>query len=360
MYFCDSGSPSAALKAGKAFQTRMILSQRYIRIWLLSGIVLVCTMVIIGGITRLTGSGLSIVEWKPVTGIIPPLNAADWQAEFDKYKEFPQYKLMNQHMTLAEFKQIYFWEYIHRLLGRLIGIAFIVPFIFFIYKRWISKKLMRSLLFVFLLGGLQGFVGWYMVKSGLDKLPYVSHYRLAIHQGMALLLAVALVWIMLSLNKQRREAVPSRVLWNTSLISFVLLAVQITWGAFVAGLKAGYSYTNFPWVGDSFFPNEYLVASAPYFHNGVLIQFTHRWLGFLVLISFAVLYFLARKANILRSAAGLLLVLGGMQVVLGIFTLLMSVPIFLGVAHQFTAILLLITLIKIIHSQVYTPSNAVK
>ena len=327
----------------------------YLRIWLLSGIALVCTMVLIGGITRLTGSGLSIVEWKPVTGIIPPLNTADWQVEFDKYKQFPQYQLMNYRMTLAEFKQIYFWEYIHRLLGRLTGIAFIIPFAFFYFKGWISKKLMQSLIVVFLLGALQGFAGWYMVKSGLNTIPYVSHFRLAIHQGVALLLAASLLWIILSMGKEKKEAVGSHSLWIVTLIALALLALQITWGAFVAGLKAGYSYTNFPWVGDTFFPNEYLVSSAPYFHNGVLIQFTHRWLGFLVLLSFAFLCFLARK-NSVYTKTKLLLVTGMVQVLLGIFTLLLSVPIMLGVVHQLVAIILLMLIIILVHSQLYSSS----
>jgi cytochrome c oxidase assembly protein subunit 15 len=324
----------------------------------MSGIVLVCAMVVIGGTTRLTGSGLSIVEWKPVTGVIPPLNDTDWQMEFDKYKQFPQYQLMNQHMSLTEFKQIYFWEYVHRLLGRITGIAFIIPFAFFYFKRWISKKLLASLTVVLLLGALQGFVGWYMVKSGLNTMPYVSHFRLAFHQGLALLLIAYLVWILLSLDKHKRANIPSRSVWIVSVIAMVLLALQITWGAFVAGLKAGYSYTNFPWVGDSFFPNEYLVTTAPYFHNGVLIQFTHRWLGFLVLLSFAVLYFMAKKDGRIRATSRLLLLAGSVQVMLGIVTLLMSVPILLGVVHQVTAILLLVILVHIIHTQMYTSSSA--
>lgn len=312
-------------------------------------------MVIIGGITRLTGSGLSIVEWKPVTGIVPPINSKDWEKEFEKYKQFPQYQLMNYNMSLPEFKQIYFWEYLHRLLGRLIGIVFIIPFVAFYFKRWIPKKLMRSLVTIFLLGGLQGFAGWYMVKSGLNAIPHVSHFRLAIHQGLALLLIGALFWTVLSFSREKRlNREGPGILFNVTFVTLVLLASQISLGALVAGLKAGLSYTNFPWMGDSFFPSRDLIASESLFYNGALLQFIHRWLAFLVLICFIVLFFSTKPYPELHKKAKWLLALGGSQVTLGIITLLMSVPVVLGVAHQFVAILILMALITLLHAQLYS------
>lgn len=327
----------------------------YIRAWLIAGIVLIGVMVIVGGITRLTGSGLSIVEWKPITGTVPPLSENDWNKEFNLYKQYPQYQLMNYHMTLSEFKQIYFWEYIHRLLGRVIGLIFIIPFLIFYFKGWLSKPLMQKLLLIFLLGGLQGFVGWYMVRSGLSTQPHVSHFRLAAHQGMALLLMSVILWITLSLRAERRTLVRSSRLLRVSLFILMLLVIQITWGALVAGLKAGYSYTNFPWVGDSFFPNSYIVSTAPYFHNGVLLQFTHRWLAFFVLFGILSIYLLSRSDLEVRKYAKRLVALGLVQVLLGIATLMLSVPITLGVLHQFVAILLLMVMLSIIHIQLYKP-----
>jgi cytochrome c oxidase assembly protein subunit 15 len=324
----------------------------YLRIWLLSGIILIAAMVIIGGITRLTGSGLSMVEWKPVTGIVPPLSETDWQLEFDKYKQFPEYQKLNVHMTLQEFKQIFFWEYLHRLLGRLIGVVFLIPFLIFYFKGWIERKMVLPLIIIFLLGGLQGFVGWYMVKSGLNTLPHVSHFRLALHQGMALLLIAEIWWTVLSLqHEKRKRSLLSSWLYTLSIVSLILLICQITFGAFVAGLKAGYSYNNFPWIGDTLFPNSDIIASDTYFNNGVLLQFTHRWLGFIVLFFFIVLYVKSKSLEKVHHHAKLLLILTSVQVLLGIFTLLLSVPIVLGVLHQFVAILLLMVMIKIIHAQ---------
>lgn len=331
----------------------MTSSSKYIRIWLYSGIVLVAAMVMVGGITRLTGSGLSIVEWKPVTGTIPPLNHADWQLEFEKYKQFPEFQKLNYNMSLSEFKQIFFWEYLHRLLGRLIGVVFIVPFLIFYFKGWLGKKLFWPLLIIFLLGGLQGFVGWYMVKSGLNHIPHVSHFRLALHQGLALFLLCAIFWTVLTLKKQNRDTIMSAKVFYLSMVSLLLLIAQVTWGAFVAGLKAGYSYNNFPYMGDTFFPGEELTRIAPYFHNGVLLQFTHRWLAFFVLGAFVVLFILSKPFSDIHRQAKLLLWVASIQVVLGVITLMLSVPIVLGVLHQFVAIFVLMALVKVLHVQLF-------
>lgn len=336
---------------------RMNDSLKYIRLWLFSGIALICAMVIIGGITRLTGSGLSMVEWKPITGIVPPLNESDWNLEFEKYKQFPEFQKLNFNMTLWEFKQIFFWEYLHRLLGRIIGVVFIIPFIYFYFKKWITRKMVMPMIIIFLLGGLQGFVGWYMVKSGLNSVPHVSHLRLALHQGMALILIIYIYWTILSLEPIKKIDAHSRKLFRLSLLAFFLLIVQITWGAFVAGLKAGYSYNNFPMMGESLFPNTELVAVTPYFYNGVLLQFTHRWLGFIVLIFFIYLFFKSKAIAIVHKQVQWLLSIAVIQVILGIFTLILSVPLVLGVAHQFVAILLILLMIKIIHIQWMIPET---
>jgi cytochrome c oxidase assembly protein subunit 15 len=175
----------------------------YIKIWLWSGILLIVLMIVVGGITRLTGSGLSIVEWNVISGTIPPITDAQWQHAFDQYKQFPQYQKLNHGMDMAQFKQIFFWEYIHRLLGRFIGLVFLLPFIFFYFTRKLSKPLIKKLLVIFALGALQGFMGWYMVKSGLNDNPHVSHFRLAIHQGLALLLIVSILWTILTVNEDK-------------------------------------------------------------------------------------------------------------------------------------------------------------
>lgn len=332
----------------------MTKSERYIRIWLWSGIVLVAAMVIIGGITRLTGSGLSIVEWKPITGVVPPLNQEQWQQEFNLYKEFPQYQKANLGMTLPEFKEIFFWEYVHRLLGRLIGVVFMVPFLIFYFKGWFTKKVTYPLLLIFILGGLQGFMGWYMVKSGLNNLPYVSHLRLALHQGIALLLIAAIFWLMLSLNKEKiakseKYSLPLLI----TVIAMMMMAIQIVLGSLVAGLKAGFSYTNFPLMGDGFFPPSSIYESQPLLYNGAVLQFIHRWFAFGVLLSVIVLWQVAKPyPNLVKNVKWLLLVTL-LQISLGIITLLMAVPVVLGVVHQFMAIILLLVLIRIIHLERY-------
>lgn len=330
----------------------------YLRLWLLTGIILICVMVILGGITRLTGSGLSIVEWKPVTGIVPPINQKDWLREFKQYQQFPEYQKLNYGMSLQQFKQIYLWEYLHRTLGRLIGVIFIVPFVIFYFKGWISKKMTGPLLLIFLLGGLQGFMGWYMVKSGLDKAPHVSHFRLAAHQGFALLIVALLFWMMLSMSQHKKKTTgkPPTLLIATG-ISFSLLVTQIILGAFVAGLKAGFSYTHFPLMGETIFPPANLIRSESFLYNGVVLQFIHRWFAFTVALSMAALFYFARPYCELHIQTKWLLAIVILQIALGITTLMMQVPIVLGVAHQFVAIIILLLMVRILHKQVYVYSS---
>ncbi len=329
----------------------MLKIDNYIKLWLWTGIFLIVLMMVVGGITRLTGSGLSIVEWNVISGTIPPITDAQWQHAFDLYKQFPQYQKLNYGMDMGQFKQIFFWEYIHRLLGRFIGIVFLIPFLFFYFSRKLPKPLIKKLLVIFLLGALQGFMGWYMVKSGLNDNPHVSHFRLAIHQGLALLLIASILWTILTLHNNKKSSGDNR---SSMLLipyaSLILLSLQITLGAFVAGLKAGFSYINFPFMGDSFFPSASVMKVEPYFYNGVMLQFTHRWLAFVVFFSFLWILKISKPYPEVRKYAQVLIVIGIMQIILGITTLMLRVPLALGVIHQFIAIILLMLLIKIIYA----------
>lgn len=313
---------------------------RYITIWLWTGFVLVLAMVVIGGITRLTGSGLSMVEWKPVTGAIPPLNEQDWLQEFEKYKASPQFVKVNFWMDLEAFKQIYWWEFIHRLLGRLIGFIFVVPFIFFYVKKWLSPALLKRLLIIFFLGGLQGVVGWLMVWSGLQNQPHVSHFRLAAHLLMALLLLSVILWTILELQSSSAVKIKSdkKLFWVYGCVSILL--IQIIAGALVAGLRAGFSYNTFPLMEGSFFPSVAVVESSTLLYNGVVLQFIHRWLAFIALFAVLVLYMQSKSNPITQRFALWLLVLTITQVTLGVVTLIFYVPVVLGVLHQLIAIIL--------------------
>lgn len=313
---------------------------RYITAWLWAGFGLVLAMVVVGGITRLTGSGLSMVEWKPVTGAIPPLNEQDWLQEFEKYKTSPQFVKVNFWMDLAAFKQIYWWEFIHRLLGRVIGVVFIIPFIFFYVKKWLSPALLKRLLIIFLLGGLQGVVGWLMVWSGLQHQPHVSHFRLAAHLFMALLLLSVILWTILELQSPLDAKAKSnkKLFWIYACLS--ILFIQIIAGAFVAGLRAGFSYNTFPLMEGGFFPPIAVVKSSSLLYNGVVLQFIHRWLAFVALFAALVLYMHSKANPITKPFALWLLILTVAQITLGVFTLVFYVPVVLGVLHQVVAIIL--------------------
>lgn len=333
-----------------------MVKEGYIRRWLWLGILLVAGMVLIGGITRLTGSGLSMVEWKPVTGIVPPLSEKAWQEEFSKYKMYPQFQKVNAHFALEQFKQIYFWEYVHRLLGRLTGIVFLIPFIFFLVKGWLTPRLFRQLIMVMVIGLAQGFMGWYMVKSGLDKVPHVSHLRLAAHQGLAFLLIGILYWLTLTLHAPVGKSKCGKGTRVITVIIFSLFAVQCTLGAFVAGLKAGFSYTNFPWMGNSFLPSSALWQSNSLLYNGAVLQFFHRWLGILIALSVIVLFFRTRSTPVSKTV-NLLLIVVWLQATLGVLTLIFQVPIYLGVVHQATAIILILILTKLTYGQFQSGSR---
>lgn len=331
--------------------------RRQVVIWLGAVCLLVCLIVVVGGITRLTDSGLSMVDWKPLLGVIPPLSEADWQQKFSSYQQFPEYQLLNKEMTLAEFKLIFFWEYLHRILGRLIGIVFLLPFIFFSLRGYFNKTLNVKLLIGLLLGGLQGLMGWYMVKSGLVDLPHVSHYRLAAHLSLAFIIFAFLLWLILDLQaaNDRGKRPASRYLGFSYLITAVV-ALQVIVGAFVAGRNAGHGFNTFPKMGEQWLPNGLFQATPiwlNFLENNTTIQFTHRGLAWGIFLLIAVLWAITRKDKVLtkqRRAINLLMILLLMQFLLGVATLIYVVPTTLAVLHQFGALLLFASAIIVNHS----------
>ena len=313
-------------------------------------------MVIIGGITRLTHSGLSMVEWKLIMGSIPPLNEAQWLETFEKYKQFPEYKIMHSHFTLANFKSIFLWEYTHRLLGRVIGIIFFIPFVVFLIKKKINKSLLKQLLIIFVWGGFQGFLGWYMVKSGLVNNPNVSHYRLAIHLVTAFGLCCYIFWVALGLMKNANETNGNKTIFKWGVGLLFLTTLQIIYGAFVAGLKAGFIHTSWPkmsgyWINPTITDAIYTQGFSAIYTDPVTVQFVHRWLAFVVIG--VVFYILFQLKNLdlhprQRNAKLILIFTILAQILLGIFTLLFAVPIVLAVAHQLVALLLLMAMVYFI------------
>jgi len=320
--------------------------------WLYTVAALIVLMVAVGGITRLTESGLSITQWKPLTGIIPPLNDAQWQAEFANYQRIPEYQQINQGMTLGGFKAIFFWEYVHRLLGRVIGLAFALPLLWFAFRREIPKGYGLRLLALLALGGLQGAVGWWMVASGLSVRTDVSHVRLAVHLSTALLILGGIVWTALDLRDLARDPLtkPAR-LTPLATIAFLCLALQIVLGAFTAGLNAGYAFSSWPLMGDSLFPsNAPMIAPAwkNVVDNPVVVQFVHRWFAFAAAVAVVWLAARARRVGAI-TVWGAVILLVGLQIVLGIATLLTGVEISIAVAHQVNAAVLLIAVVAAAH-----------
>jgi len=277
-----------------------------ISLWLYSGLFLVVAMVLIGGITRLTHSGLSMVEWKLIGGAIPPLNETQWQDVFSKYQQFPEYQKINTDMSLSEFKAIFFWEYLHRLLGRLIGVVFIIPFLWFWKKNWLDSKLKKRLIFLLLLGSLQGFLGWFMVKSGLVDVPAVSHFRLAIHLITAFALIVYIYWLILETGE--KEKFTNKKINKLTKGFVLLLLLQIIYGAFTAGLKAGYLKPVGKDIFESLFTNFAPVSlqNLDVINNPYNIQFLHRILAWFIFF-FAIYIWQKAKDTFLQKASLLLL-----------------------------------------------------
>jgi heme a synthase len=330
-------------------------TQKIVGYWLLLGAFLVIAMLVIGGITRLTHSGLSIVAWKPISGIVPPLNLAEWNTEFNNYKTSPEYIKYNYHYSLEDFKSIFWWEFIHRFIGRVIGFIFLFPFLWFYFtKKLQDKKLRKHLIVIFLLGGLQGFIGWFMVKSGLVNRPSVSHYRLALHLSTALFLVAYILWTALPiLSPISKKLNFHPKLYSKLKIMLGLVSIQIVYGAFTAGLKAGYIYTTYPKMGPDWLPDTGIKAFQnlgfmAFFENPILVQFIHRWFAALVLFYFVKFYLSARKLGlspIQTHCNNALMLFLAVQITLGIFTLINAVPVTLGVLHQLGAVILLATLI---------------
>jgi len=304
---------------------------------------MVFAMVVLGGFTRLTESGLSMTDWRPITGWLPPMSDAAWQAQFDGYRASPEYLKVNAGMSLAQFKEIFWLEYLHRLWGRLIGLAFAVPFAIFVIKGRVDRRLMLRLGVLFALGGLQGLIGWWMVKSGLVDHPDVSQYRLAVHLMMAFLIMGLGLWFALDLLGSGRAVAPKR-LRRLSSLALAMVFVTAFSGALVAGLNAGLIYNTFPLMLGEVFPSEGFQLTPWYlnfFEDIPTVQFDHRWLAISTFIIVAVTWFLARGAAAeIRTRANVLLGIALVQVTLGISTLLLMVPVPLAAAHQAGAVAL--------------------
>jgi heme a synthase len=323
-------------------------SNRAVRVWLFALAALIALMVLVGGATRLTESGLSITEWKPVTGALPPLSQLEWQQAFEAYKLIPQYHALNAGMTLAEFKTIFWWEWSHRLLGRVIGMVYLLPFLYFLWRGGMAAELKRRLWLIFGLGALQGAVGWWMVASGLSERTEVSQYRLATHLVLALLIFAAIVWTLRRLGDRPSLNAPLR-LRMTAAILLALTFVQLYLGALVAGLRAGLVYNTWPDIDGAFIPTgARLWFEQPWwrnlFENTLTVQFEHRMTAYAL---FALAVFHAYDAIRSRANAaavtGALWLLGAitLQATLGILTLLNQVPLLLALAHQAVAIAVL-------------------
>ena len=327
-------------------------------IWLLSGCFLVFIMVVVGGITRLTNSGLSMTDWHLITDTLPPLTEAKWQEAFDQYKQFPEYKKINIHndFTLSDYKFIYFWEWFHRFIGRIIGLVFIIPFFYFLAKKKIDRTTLNKCFVLLGMGALQGFFGWFMVRSGLIDNPDVSHFRLSLHLTFAFLTFAYTLWVALDLIYPEKKAaiVP---LQKIARLALIFLLLQIIYGGFVAGLNAGLIHNHWPMMSDGQFIHDSVYLEKDTWllrltegKSGV--QFVHRTLAYVVVGLILFLYFKSKKFNIsIQQKNGLnaLVVIVFLQFTLGVLTLLYSVPLWLGLTHQIVAFFLLTAMIYTLH-----------
>jgi cytochrome c oxidase assembly protein subunit 15 len=321
---------------------------RAVRLWLYAMAAMVAAMVLVGGATRLTESGLSITEWQPVMGTLPPLNAAQWLTEFHRYQQIPQYRALNQGMSLDAFKTIFWWEWTHRLLGRLIGVVFLVPLLWFLWRGWIERALRARLWLIFGLGALQGAVGWWMVASGLVHRVEVSQYRLATHLVLACVIYIAILWTALRFSEEPHEPAPAR-LRLTAVGLLILVLGQIYLGALVAGLRAGYIYNTWPSIDGGLLPDvSRLFLAKPlwrnFFENALTVQFDHRMLAYAIWIVAAwhmvATLRTAQHGTAWRGALALFIAVT-LQAALGITTLLLVVPLGLAMLHQAMAIIVL-------------------
>ena len=327
-------------------------------IWLLSGCLLLFIMVVVGGITRLTNSGLSMTDWHLVTDTFPPLSQEKWEQAFEEYKKFPEYQKINIHndFTLDDYQFIYFWEWFHRFIGRIIGLVFIVPFVYFLIKKRLSSETIRKCIVLLGMGGFQGFLGWFMVRSGLIDNPDVSHFRLSLHLTFAFITFAYTLWVALDIIYPNKliAIVPLR---KIARLAFVFLLIQIIYGGFVAGLNAGLIHNHWPLMSDGqFIHDSVFIEQQNLFLNLIEgksgVQFVHRTLAYVVVGLILTLYFKSKKHalnSLQKKGINALVLIVFVQFGLGVFTLLYQVPLWLGLAHQVTAFFLLTAMTFTLH-----------
>ena len=321
----------------------------YISYWLLLITFLVALMIIVGGLTRLTDSGLSITKWDLFSGILPPLSLKDWEKSFSLYKEIPEYKYLNSSMTLDQFKIIYWWEYIHRLLGRIVGLFYFLPLLYFTYKKVLNKKSLISLYLVFILILFQGFIGWYMVQSGLVERIDVSHYRLALHLTLAFIIFILLVWNFLKHRNQKVLISNNRLPFYLPVFFLFFILLQISLGAFVSGLDAGQIYQTWPLMNQSYFPDDSNLNdlfSMKAFETPSVVQFMHRNMAYLSILLFVLIATIIYRNNdfiYLRKITVMIFIFLFLQIFLGILTMLSGAQIILASMHQIGSIFLITT-----------------
>lgn len=333
-------------------------TNRPVIIWLLTGCILLFIMVVVGGITRLTNSGLSMTDWHLVTDTFPPLTEEKWNNAFEEYKKFPEYQKINIHndFSLSDYKFIYFWEWFHRFIGRIIGIVFIIPFFYFLIKNRLDSKTIKKCIVLLLMGGFQGFLGWFMVKSGLIDNPDVSHFRLALHLTFAFITFAYTLWVALDLIYPNKIEVvlPLRKL---ARIALILLIIQIIYGGFVAGLNAGLIHNHWPLMSDGKLIHETVWIEQPTLFLNLTegksgVQFVHRTFAYVVVAIIAFLYFRSKKyalTHLQKRGLNVLIAFVCIQFILGVLTLVLHVPLFLGLIHQIMAFLLLSAMTFTLH-----------
>ena len=329
-----------------------MMSDSFFSKWYAYGIVLMVVMIAIGGITRLTDSGLSMVDWQPVAGILPPITNNDWEEEFNHYKQYPEYKEINLDMTLSEFKIIFFWEYLHRMVGRLIGLFFIIPLVYMLYKKRISKNDLKVVSTIILLIISQGLLGWYMVMSGLSQNPFVDHIRLMLHFMMAMIL-VSYTYLQY-LKKSSLNSKKFLMSHKSTLLFFIIVLIQIIFGTFTAGLKAGYIFNTYPLMNNSFFPYQILYNSSLGFFNNIInnlptVQYIHRTIGLIILFWAIYIIIQAYKEKDEYLDEFKLSTIIIIQFLLGVLTLLTSVNIYIALLHQINATFIIILFVKLIY-----------
>lgn len=334
------------------------MKNRAVIIWLLSGCILLFIMVNVGGITRLTNSGLSMTDWHLITDTFPPMSQEAWETAFKEYQKFPEYQKINQfkNFTMDDYKFIYFWEWFHRFIGRIIGLVFIIPFIWFLIKKRLDTSTIKKCLILLFMGGFQGFLGWFMVKSGLIDNPDVSHYRLALHLTFAFITFAYTFWVALDLYYPNVK-LPIIPLRKITRIVLVVLIIQIIYGGFVAGLNAGLVHNHWPLMADGQFFHESILIEKPTLLKSFLegksgVQFVHRTFAYFVVGSIVFLWWKSKKFQLdknTQNAIHLMMFIVFIQFLLGVFTVLYFVPVWLGLAHQITAFILLSVVVYTLH-----------